>query len=597
MSMKRKPFLTQILGLALLGSNIAQADLIPVTEDIASGTEVTWTADNEYLLQSVIYVQTNATLVIEPGTVVKGATDVSIGRRGVPELVSALWVSQGGKLYATGTVDRPIIFTAEGDELNGNIPPTQSSLWGGVVIMGNAVINSAKQAAGNVSTPKFDKYEGLEDDPETGLPFPEHRFGGADDRDSSGALRYVSIRHAGRIFAPDAELNCLTLGGVGDGTVLEYIEVYAGSDDGFEWWGGTAGSKYLVAGFIEDDCFDTDQGYRGTNQFWFGIKPTWTGTADSRGIESDRDLNQSAFGEQPLNQWYAYNVTSIGRGKGEASGSLGVGWNTRDEDVPMVFNSVFTEWNQGLKLDADGLYHHTNATALASIRNNIWNVNDPANTEGDFIFNTAAFANSLADPLLGGVSYTNDAVLDPRPQAGSPVYQDVLAGAPMTVSYRGAFSGPSDNWADGWTALSQYGYLKPATSGPVQESFEDWAARNNLPAGQDGPGDDPDGDGLVNAVEFALGSNPNGENEDRAPAGITVDVEGQSYPAVTFTRSQTAAGVEVWVTAASDLDFANLLELVEVSVVDLGDGTERVTVRTASVPEAETFFRTQVAMP
>ncbi len=595
MSMKLKPFLTQILGLALLGSNIAQADLIPVTEDIASGTEVTWTADNEYLLQTVIYVQTNATLIIEPGTVVKGAANVTIGRRGVPELVSALWVSQGGKLWATGTVDRPIIFTAEGDELNGNLPPTQSSLWGGVVIMGNAVINSAKQAVGNVSTPKFDKYEGLEDDPETGLPFPEHRFGGDDDRDSSGALRYVSIRHAGRIFAPDAELNCLTLGGVGDGTVLEYVEVYAGSDDGFEWWGGTAGSKYLVAGFIEDDCFDTDQGYRGTNQFWFGIKPTWTGTADSRGIESDGDLNQSALGEEPLNQWHAYNVTSIGRGKSETSGSLGVGWNTRDEDVPQVFNSVFTEWNQGLKLDADGLYHHTNATALASIRNNIWNVNDAANAEGDFIFDTVAFNNSLTDPFLGGVSYTNDGVLDPRPQAGSPVYQDVLAGAPMAVNYRGAFSGPSDNWADGWTALSQYGYLKAAE--PVTgESFSDWAIRNGLPAGQDGPGDDPDGDGLSNAVEFALGSNPNGENEDRAPAGVVVESDGQFYPGVTFTRSTTALGATIQVDAGNDLGFGTLLELVVVSVEDLGDGTERVTVRTAAVSDGETYFRTQVTL-
>jgi hypothetical protein len=163
------------------------------------------------------------------------------------------------------------------------------------------------------------------------------------------------------------------------------------------------------------------------------------------------------------------------------------------------------------------------------------------------------------------------------------------------VSYRGAFSGPSDNWADGWTALSQYGYLKPAE--PVTgESFNDWATRNGLPAGQDGPGDDADGDGLTNAVEFALGSNPNGENDDRAPAGTVVDVDGQLYPAVTYTRNTTAAGAEVQVEASIDLGFEAELELVVVSVVDLGDGTERVTVRTASPSEAETFFRTQVIL-
>jgi hypothetical protein len=101
---------------------------------------------------------------------------------------------------------------------------------------------------------------------------------------------------------------------------------------------------------------------------------------------------------------------------------------------------------------------------------------------------------------------------------------------------------------------------------------------------------------LVNAAEFALGSNPMGENDDRAPAGTVVDVEGQLYPAVTYTRSTTAAGAQVQVEAASDLVFESTLELVEVSVEDLGDGTERVTVRTASPSEGETFFRTDVTL-
>lgn len=445
---------------AVLGATSLQAELVPVTQDIAAGTTVTWSATNQYRLDTIIYVQTNATLVIEPGTVIYGATNVTIARADIPELVSALWVTRGGKLMAEGTRENPIIFTAEGDNLDGNIPPTQTSLWGGVVIMGNAVINSAKDAEGNVANPKFDVYEGV-DGPGPNL---EHRFGGNNDDDSSGVLRYVSIRHAGRIFAPDSELNALTMGGVGRGTVLEYIEVYAASDDGFEWWGGTAGSRYLVAGFIEDDDFDTDQGYRGTNQFWFGIKPPWQGTSDSRGIESDGDLNQSTLGELPINHWLAHNVTLVGRGKAETAGGLGVAWNTRDEDAPRVFNSVFTEWNQGLRLDADGLYHHTNAMQMASIRNNLWNVNAASNAEGAFIFSTTEFMNQLADPMLGGISYSNDRVLDPRPKAGSPVYQDVLAGAPMPVNYRGAFSGPDDDWADGWTALSQYGYLKPAVT-------------------------------------------------------------------------------------------------------------------------------------
>lgn len=458
--------------------------------------------------------------------------------------------------------------------------------------MGKAHINSAKDATGNVATPKFDVYEGTT---EPG-PNNEHAFGGDDDADSSGTLRYVSIRHAGNEFAPASELNGLTLGAVGSGTVLEYVEVFAGSDDGFEWWGGTVNASHLVSAFCEDDDFDTDQGYRGTLQFIFGIKPPWAGTSDSRSFESDGDLNQSALGELPLGQWSAYNATLIGRGKGESSGSLGVGWNVRDESAPGVFDSVFSDFNQGLLLDGDGLYHFTNSPVMAFIENNIWDVNTNANAAGEFVFTTASFTNTVESARLGAVSYTNNLGLDPRPQAGSPVYADVRSQGPVAVTYRGAFSGVSDNWADGWTALSSLGYLKVAEEGTTEESFDDWATRNNLPAGQNGPENDADADGLLNAVEFALGSNPSGDNGDRVPTGTVVDVQGVDYPAVTFTRSKTAGGASIEVDAASDLGFVTALELVEESVVDLGDGTERVTVRTAEALEGAVFFRTRAVI-
>jgi hypothetical protein len=444
------------------------SNLIPVTNDIGDGvtpTEVTWYATNEYRLDTVIYVQSNAVLNIEPGTVVYGATNVAEAREGLPEAVSALWVTRGGQLYATGTVDQPIIFTAEGDELNGNIPPTQTALWGGVVIMGNATINSAKFGDGQAATPKYDRYEGV-----TGNgPNGEHLFGGDDDEDSSGALRYVSIRHCGRIFNTDAELNCLTMGGVGRGTVLEYVEVYAGSDDGFEWWGGTVNSKYLVAAFIEDDDFDTDQGYTGTNQFWFGIKLKDGGvTGGGRGFEADGDVNPGNGTATPFTQWEAYNVTLIGRGKDVTTTAEGVALFTEDGSALNVYDSVFSDWDLGLQVNpADGQFHFTNAPALALIENNVWDVNTGANSVAEFVFTNAAFNNSIESALLGGVSYEPDMGLDPRPQAGSPVYDDVKGGAPMAVSYRGAFSGPSDNWADGWSALSTLGYLKPAPPTPV----------------------------------------------------------------------------------------------------------------------------------
>ncbi len=457
--------LSQLTAAIFLTTSAAQGALEVVTNDIAPNTTVTWYATNEYRLDTIIYVQTNATLIIEPGTVVKGGTNVTINRPGIPNLVSALWVTRGGKLYATGTVSSPIIFTMEGDDVNDpdDIPPTVTGQWGGIILMGRAVINSAFDVAGNSANPVTDVYEGVTAEG----PNAEHRFGGSDDNDSSGALRYVSIRHTGRQFALDKELNSLTMGGVGRGTVIEHIESFASSDDAFEWWGGTVNTRYLVAAFCEDDDFDTDQGYRGTNQFWFGIKPPWQGSVDSRAFETDGDTSQTILGDrQPFSQWTVHNATLIGRGKASTLFGGGRGWNARDEAAPDVYNSAFVEFNSGLMLDADGLYHWTNSTVLATARNNVWDVTSGPTPAffGNFVFTNASFNNTVEAAGLGGISYTNDvAGLNPRPQAGSPLLTNVLAGAPVATTYRGAFSGPSDNWADGWTALSTEGYLATAT--------------------------------------------------------------------------------------------------------------------------------------
>src|SRR5688572_894253 len=373
--MKLMRTLSQVAAAILLTTVTTRGALLPVTSDIAAGTTVTWYATNKYRLDTIVYVQTNAVLVIEPGTVIYGGTNAAnlLAKPGIPNLVSALWVTRGGKLYATGTLAKPIILTMEGDDVNdpNDIPPTVTGQWGGIILMGKATVNSAFDGVGNASNPVTDVYEGVSSEG----PKAEHRFGGNDDNDSSGALRYVSIRHTGRSFALDKELNSLTMGGVGRGTVIEYVESYASSDDAFEWWGGTVNTKHLVAAFCEDDDFDTDQGYTGTNQFWFGIKPTWQGSVDSRGFETDGDVSQTVLGDRtPFSQWAVYNATLIGRGKANTSFGGGRGWNARDEAAPNVFNTAFVDFNTGLLLDADGLYHWTNTTVRAHAQNNVWDV-------------------------------------------------------------------------------------------------------------------------------------------------------------------------------------------------------------------------------
>jgi hypothetical protein len=440
--------------------------LVTVTNDITGNT--TWYATNTYLLKTVVYVHSNAVLTIEPGTVIKGANTNQLIREGVPKPVSALWVGRGGQLYATGTVERPIIFTYEKDNVNSpfDVPFGTSGQWGGVVICGRAVLNSAQLLAGHNSSPIYDRFEGLTGNGTNDL----HLFGGNDDNDNSGALRYVSVRYSGLEFETARELNGLSMGGVGRGTTIEYVEVLGSSDDGFEWWGGTVNTKYLVAAFCEDDDFDTDQGYRGTNQFWFGIKPPWTGSTDSRAFESDGDLYQTAVQtNSPISQWVVYNATLVGRGTNETATALGRAWNARDETAANMRNSIVTEFNTGLLLDSDGLLYFTNNPPEADALNNIWGVvNSTVGANGDFLFSDVTRSNSVENPLLGSISHTNGIGstnagtfsygLNPRPTLVSPALSKVLAGAPTPVSYRGAFN-TNDFWAHKWSALYKLGYL------------------------------------------------------------------------------------------------------------------------------------------
>jgi len=459
--MNPKRILAWMAALALLATASAHAALVTVSNDVTGLT--TWYASNTYVLRTVVYVQSNAVLTIEPGTVVKGGISNLTSRTDLPLLVSALWVTRGGKLYATGTVERPIIFTSENDPMNGTWLRSGgtplSGQWGGVVLGGKATINSAQNASGNVANPRYEQYEGVNGPGANG----EHLFGGNDDNDNSGALRYVSIRYPGKEFSTGRELNGLTMGGVGRGTTIEYVEVFGSSDDGFEWWGGTVNTKHLVAAFNEDDDFDTDQGYRGTNQFWLGIKPPWAGSTDSRGFETDGDLYQTASqNEFPISQWAAYNVTLIGRGATETSTALGRAWNARDETAANLVNSIVTDFHTGLLLDSDGLLYFTNVPPEANALNNIWNVvNTTASANGGFLFSDVSRSNTVENPLLGGVSYTNNLGLNPRPQAGSPALGNALAApAGLTpTTYRGAFN-TNDFWAHKWSAIYKLGYLQ-----------------------------------------------------------------------------------------------------------------------------------------
>ena len=222
-------------------------------ENVVSGeiaVNTTWSADKIHILASKVYVKDGVTLTIEPGAVIKG-------REGIGSLATALIIARGAKIIANGTADKPIIFTSvldnvrPGQKVGSTLTEYDFGKWGGLILLGKAPISATN---GDTET----QIEGIPGDLTYG------KYGGSDAADNSGILKYVSVRHGGALIGDGNEINGITLGGVGSGTVIENIEVIGNLDDGVEIFGGTVNLKNVAVGFIGDDALDIDQNYAGT---------------------------------------------------------------------------------------------------------------------------------------------------------------------------------------------------------------------------------------------------------------------------------------------------------------------------------------------
>lgn len=221
---------------------------VAVTGFISANT--TWTSDNIYQLNQKVVVPDGVTLTINPGTIIKGTS-------GTGSLASALIVARGGKINAQGTAAQPIIFTSTSDNITcgqtagTNLTQNDRGLWGGLLMLGFAPCSFS----GDIESAQI---EGIPADDTFGL------YGGTDPLDSSGTLRYVSIRFGGALIGEGNEINGLTLGGVGSGTIIDNVEVVANVDDGIEFFGGTVNASNLLVWSVGDDGLDIDQAYSGT---------------------------------------------------------------------------------------------------------------------------------------------------------------------------------------------------------------------------------------------------------------------------------------------------------------------------------------------
>ncbi len=453
------------------GTIITVQDLDPDRDGLGQGVaprvnQVTWTNDFTYVLDGFVFVNDGQTLTIEPGTVIQGT-------EGQAEDASALIVARGGTIMAEGTADEPIIFTSVQD--TGNLPAGANGLWGGLIVLGNAGLNSA---------PGFTAIEGLPTAEARGLYGVGSGFM-QDDADNSGVIRYVSIRYGGTNIGANNEINGLTLGGVGSGTTVEYVEVINNADDGIEFFGGTVNTKYLVCAFVGDDCFDTDEGYRGSNQFWFAIQSP----GGDRGGEHDGGTTPETG--TPLSNFVVSNATFIGGGIGSDADKV---LEIREYAAPRYYNSLFTEFNSGLRIE-DKMGDDPSSRDLLDngtlvLANNYWyNINgaddfediikvstfDPDNdpdTDNDedvdpafrgFLAGYLTGSDNVISPngILAGISRTPNGGLDPRPvsvDAADFSYAPLSDSFFSTVGYVGAFSA-TGNWLDGWTALDALGYL------------------------------------------------------------------------------------------------------------------------------------------
>jgi hypothetical protein len=417
--------------------------VITVSGDITSDTR--WYAQAKYHLSGFVYVKNNATLTIEPGTIIKGVSNTK----------GTLIIERGSKIMAAGTASQPIVFTSDkpaGQRASGD--------WGGLVICGKARTN------------KHDDGEGV-GIAEGGIG---SKYGGTDDNDNSGVLQYVRIEFPGipLTSTSNSEINGLTLYSVGKSTVIDHIQVSYSGDDSFEWFGGNVNMKYLVALGGLDDAFDTDNGFSGKIQFGLIIQdPLKSDQSGSNGFESDNDADGSLL--TPITSPVFSNVTALG----PLTVAATLPAETRHEKamhlrrgtMTSVYNSVFVGFPQGLSIDGQKGNSPTRAdqnelqienTIMAGMTVNYvektGTVAVPYTVEQHQAYFTAAARNNsdnltVADIFDSGfISLTSPTLL---PAAGSPL----LSGASFTNSrltdtfftpttYRGAFG--TTNWTSGW---------------------------------------------------------------------------------------------------------------------------------------------------
>ena len=413
----------------------------------------TLTSDSVYVLSGFVKVDSGFTLTIQAGTLIVGDTTAA---------GSSLFIRRGARIVANGTAAQPIVFTSQ--RATGNRKPGD---WGGIVIVGRGMINRT----GTVLT-------------EGPAGQQENYAGGTDNADSSGVLRYVRIEFAGYdVSGTGSELNGLSMYAVGSKTVVEYVQVLAGLDDSFEWWGGAVDARYLVSYEAGDDHFDWSEGYVGRVQHAIGLQSarltphTGSGTlaTDPQGFEADgcngTGCAANPHRSTPYSDPTFSNVTMIGSGAVETQAAGGVGAVLRRGTKGLLHNVVIGRWK------ATGISVHDSVTGNILVADSL-NLTDVVFAENtisnyDTVGATNRFGQSTNFPA--GDSHRNAATaasiitnltpasLDWKPTSiaatgcgtvaiPAPRAANFFGGTMTNTAYCGAVDpAPGAPWYQGWT--------------------------------------------------------------------------------------------------------------------------------------------------
>jgi hypothetical protein len=450
---------------AVVGEIIPGRPTTPVSNRvIVTGnitTNTTWSKSNIYELVDEVIVTGGATLTIEAGTLVEGRQGTFAG--GVSTDGSALYIARDGKINAVGTALEPIVFTCVGTKFKG--------CWGGVSILG-----SASQNRGTATSPVIPGraetggcVEATSEGRTTKL------YGGCNDDDNSGVLRYARIEYAGFRFTSTNELNGLALYGVGRGTTIDHIQVHAGLDDGIEFFGGTVNAKYIYLTANSDDSFDFTESFSGNVQF---VVVQQDSLDSDKGLEMDNN-GTSPNTQTPVSAPKLYNFTVVGKQfvtstSGTAGNNAVGGMHVRVGALPKMFNFIVQNFPFAVDIDDAATCTSFNTSSGLQISHSMFTQNtrldnsdgsDPAGcgaTEVDALNAAGTNVFPSSSPVL---SPLNVRVPDFRPAFGTATGGIAPPASPIgapagffdvTATYMGAVkpASPAKNdvpWYAGWT--------------------------------------------------------------------------------------------------------------------------------------------------